>query len=306
MTPHPLLTRLVDYAGLFPPAALPLDRAAAEFAAHRARPEAGMLGRFVVPIAAADALAARLPADLDVSLAVLATPLSADATPPEAIDSLRRDLARAATLTDAHWAITADVLEIRPPDAILAAPAALARLLAAGREAAPDVRIAVEVPWAMQGDGFGDLLAAIRDAGAVLKLRTGGLTPEAFPSADALGAAIGAAHRAGVAFKATAGLHHPLPGTRGGLPMHGFLGVFGGAALVHTGALDASALPAVLGDDDPTAWHLLPDGSLAYRDLVLGGDAVAEARTVFALSVGSCSFDEPVDDLRAMGVRLAP
>ena len=44
-----LLHEVVDYAGLFPPAALPIDEAAEHYATYRASDEAWMLGRFVVP-----------------------------------------------------------------------------------------------------------------------------------------------------------------------------------------------------------------------------------------------------------------
>ncbi len=44
-----LLTEVVDYAGLFPPASLPLERAIEEFAMHGQTAEAWMLSRFVCP-----------------------------------------------------------------------------------------------------------------------------------------------------------------------------------------------------------------------------------------------------------------
>jgi len=40
---------LVDYAGLFPPAALSMPDAVAAFTAHQRHPHAWMLGRFIVP-----------------------------------------------------------------------------------------------------------------------------------------------------------------------------------------------------------------------------------------------------------------
>ncbi len=81
------------------------------------------------------------------------------------------------------------------------------------------------------------LLGAFFEAGAALKLRTGGLTADAFPTPGALAAGIAAAHAARVPFKATAGLHHPVRMYRdevGGV-MHGFLNVFGGACLLRAG-----------------------------------------------------------------------
>ena len=104
--------------------------------------------------------------------------------------------------------------------------------------------------------------------------------------------------------KLTAGLHHPLPSVRDGLPMHGFLNVVGGAALLAGGVLDAAAVRDVLAETEAAAFALLPDGSFAWRDVRLDAPAVSDARETFVLSVGSCSFDDPVDDLRAMGVTV--
>lgn len=306
MEPHPLLHCLFDYAGLFPPAALDLDTASEAFVRHRARPEAGMLARFVVPLARVEALAALLPPGLPTTLAVLATPLDPGADLATAAQSVQADVTRLAAFLDAQPAFAADALELRPPDAVLGSADALDGFLAAvDALRPPELRLAVELPWGIPAEVYAGLLGSLRDAGAALKLRTGGLTPEAFPTVETLAEALAAADEAGVAFKATAGLHHPLPSVRGGLPMHGFLNVFGGAALLHADAVDVATLPAVLAETDPAAFALGADGSFAWRDRRIDREAVADARQAFALSIGSCSFDEPVGDLRAMGVAVA-
>ena len=45
-----LLSGVVDYAGLFPPAQLPLDQAIRNYARYRQEADAWMLGRFVIPV----------------------------------------------------------------------------------------------------------------------------------------------------------------------------------------------------------------------------------------------------------------
>ena len=49
-----LLGSIVDYAGLFPPARLPLDQAVRNYLRYRSEPESWMLGRFVLPAARLD------------------------------------------------------------------------------------------------------------------------------------------------------------------------------------------------------------------------------------------------------------
>ena len=55
-----LLEGLIDYAGLYPPASLPMEAAVRNYAAYLGGPRAAWLGRFVLPAARLDAfLAAR-------------------------------------------------------------------------------------------------------------------------------------------------------------------------------------------------------------------------------------------------------
>src|SRR5262249_48230544 len=55
-----------------------------------------------------------------------------------------------------------------------------------------------------------DQLDEVRRAGSFAKMRTGGVTPEAIPSADTVAEYILACAERRLAFKATAGLHHPI------------------------------------------------------------------------------------------------
>src|SRR5215471_10308407 len=68
-----LLTHLIDYAGLFPPAALEMPEAQRNYAAYRAGEYSWMLGRFVVPAARLD--------EVDP-----AWPIAAIGTPPRHVE----------------------------------------------------------------------------------------------------------------------------------------------------------------------------------------------------------------------------
>ena len=134
-----------------------------------------------------------------------------------------------------------------------------------------------EVPLAQIQSGFA-------------KIRTANITTEAL--ADFLVEA--AARR--LPFKATAGLHHPFQSAG----MHGFVNVFVGAVLAWLG-MDRPVLRALLDDPDPRSFEFRDDG-LRWRDWRASTDQIAEARRDFAHSFGSCSFEEPVEDLRARGL----
>jgi hypothetical protein len=83
--------------------------------------------------------------------------------------------------------------------------------------------------------------------------------------------------------------------------MHGFLNLFGGAALARVHRLGERRMAKILAEDEPRAWRF-EDGVLAWRDLAATADQVRDARRVLATSIGSCSFDEPRDDLRELGL----
>lgn len=305
-----LLSGLVDYAGLFPPAALPLAPVVTTYAAARAGADAWMLGRLIVPAATLaeleahhDALAAGPP----WRLSVLGVPT--DATDADGWLAAARATVDAAADADCALGTVADRFELRVPAALARDADGLAGALADLAAALPDgAAVALEVPFATEPDTVEPAGHAVAEANArlgtspfALKLRCGGVTPDAVPPVEPLAHALTAARRAGVAVKATAGLHHPLRGMAdvGGAPMHGFVNVFGGATLAARHGLDADALAEVLDDGDAGRWRLADD--LAWRSLSASGADVASARERVALSFGSCSFDEPTDDLRALG-----
>jgi hypothetical protein len=150
------------------------------------------------------------------------------------------------------------------------------------------------------------LVSAIADARASAKVRTGGTQQEAFPSSAKLLRFISTCRKAGVPFKATAGLHHPLRSIQkltykndspSGM-MFGFLNVFLAAAFVHAGMNDGEALQ-VLEEQSPDAFRFDEQG-VQWRTHRLTNEQLRNVRGRVAMSFGSCSFREPVDDLRSM------
>ena len=137
---------------------------------------------------------------------------------------------------------------------------------------------------------------AIALAGARAKIRTGGLTPSAFPSSAEVARFLLLAAAAKVPFKATAGLHHPI---RSGA-MHGFLNVFLAAALVYTGGSEAEAVATL--DETSHECFRFDQGGVSWQSHRLSTRQIRDARHNFAIGFGSCSFNEPVADLRAIGL----
>lgn len=278
------------------------------YAADRRGPARWMLGRFVVPVARLEEFEAAaldlLPAgesDEPWRLAAIAGPDAAADPGSEPGASLARTAAfnaRHAPETGAGRAVV-DAVEWRAPDvgALGGAAAARARHL-------PATAFYAELPPGADVDAFAREAAGF---GLRLKLRTGGVTADAFPEPAAVLAFVDAAVRRGVAAKLTAGLHHALrgehaltyePGAARGT-MFGFVNVLLAAALLRAGH-SAATLAPLLTERDAAAFAF-GDDEASWRGLAVDAATVAAARAETLVGFGSCAFDEPVRELRALG-----
>ncbi|HEV8216774.1 MAG TPA: hypothetical protein VGP95_13095 [Gemmatimonadaceae bacterium] len=279
-----LLAGLVDYAGLFPPAALNMPSAVRQYADYAASDQAWMLGRFVVPAAHLDAFRDAHAALRDQPEWHLSALVGAD---------VEADIERVRSFNDAMTArARIDTIEGKATT-----DGAVARIA----DCASGFRAFVEIPVT----GFAPLLDAIRDRGLNAKVRTGGVSREMFPEPEALLAFIEHACRENVPFKATAGLHHAVRGDyrltydedspKG--PMFGFLNVFVTAAFVHAGMTDGAALALLLERDLKKIF--VSSRTIRWGDRSVTTEEIHATRDCVAVSFGSCSFLEPVNELRA-------
>jgi hypothetical protein len=281
-----LLGGVVDYAGLFPPAALDMTTAVANYAEYL-RDDAArwMLGAFVVPASRLDEFASafatvELPDGPEWPLSVLV------GTDPAA------DHARIAKLHKTY----------RVHIAAVEAKAATADAIAQTCYATGRYPLFVEIPLDPDPQM---LIAAMADLGVSAKIRTGGVTPDAFPAPEHVVRFMRRCHAARVPFKATAGLHHPLRsefrltyasdapiGT-----MYGYLNVFLAATLLPQ-LTDDEAI-ALLEERDARA-IVVGREAIRWRDHAADLATITRARSRVVTSFGSCSFREPTDELKAL------
>jgi hypothetical protein len=276
---HALFTKLVDYAGLFPPAELSMEQAVAEYATEGNGGYAWMLGRFIVQQSRVPELLDAL-GDKRFSLSVILN---------QGIDGLAQ-LERLRS-GDPRIAVHAFEIILRPGQ-IDAFPSL-------------DVPAFVEFPrdaeWEYVVPNMMEVLAH-RDLGA--KIRCGGLDAKAFPSPAEVAVFIYWACKQNVPFKATAGLHHPIRhvDAASGFHMHGFLNLLAAAALARAG-LTVDELSEVLECEDASRFHIDDRGLRFGNRHVSIAELEAMRREAF-VAYGSCSFSEPVEDLR--GLHLLP
>jgi hypothetical protein len=292
-----LLRDSIDYAGLFPPAGLDLGQAVANYASYRIDPHAWALGRFVVPAGrlaeleqALGGLLPRFPPSDRWRIAVL---LGTDPL---------RDLETIGEFNCPHVGNGAGMATVDVVEAKADSPEAVERLLS---RLPSDLQPYVEIPVTRDP---APLAAAVARSGGRLKVRTGGITLDAFPTAADLARFLRAARDAGVPFKATAGLHHPLrseyrltyePGSACGI-MFGFLNLFLATAFLGAGLEDAAA-ERLLEERDRGAFRFDGDG-VEWRGHRLDLDRIRRTRESAIISFGSCSFTEPFDDLHSLGL----
>ncbi len=302
-----LLSGVIDYAGLFPPAQLPLDQALKNYAEYRAGPDAWMLGRFVCP-------AAKL-AEL-TQIPPLSVVGRGGATNRDVAESQTKDNLDVVALHQRQPDAVIEGYELRLPlewlDISLNQRLRVAIADLAGKEAGanirPDIFLEVEYgsDWSksvMQLASYTRREAERTGLKTGLKIRCGGATAAAVPTVKDLGAALTFGVTFGLPLKFTAGLHHPLRRRDSslGVKTHGFLNVFVAGVLGHARRLDPKPLGDILEDEDPKHFRFDDDG-LSWNDICATTDEVTAARRDFVTSFGSCSFDEPREDLRALGL----
>lgn len=308
-----LLDGIIDYAGLFPPAKLPMDEAFARFVEHRSSDDGWMLARFVCPAARLDELEplieAAEPSQVQIPVAVLGRGGDTLESFLESVNQDEKELAAfSANLTDRA---VVDAFEVRLPEAGGAAVAvnqAWGRVTNNGsRSLTPYFEVSLLGEWRAR---LPAAAAAVRDTDRKagdrnrvgLKIRCGGLEASAIPEVTAVAAAIATCRATGVPLKATQGLHHPFRHHDPELDamVHGFINLFAASALAHVHDLPVRSLIEIIAETDPEAF-VVEKERLAWRDYDASADNIAEARRSVLTSFGSCSFSEPRDDLRTLG-----
>jgi hypothetical protein len=289
-----LLAESIDYAGLFPPAGVDMNTAVSNYADYRLSGDAWALGRFVVPASRLQEFEAAAAPHLDQSssspwsLSVLAGPdLETDLATVAAFGSRQSKYRRP---------LRTDSLEVKATS-----EPAITDIM---HQVPRNLKTFVELPIDKDPEM---LMGSLSQRGARAKVRTGGVTKDAFPSAPDLLRFIRIAVKSKIPFKATAGLHHPLmadyrltyadnsPVSR----MFGFLNLFLTTAFVGYGMGDNDAA-RVLEEGSPEAFSMT-EREIGWRGHSLDIAALSTTRERGMISFGSCSFTEPISDLRALG-----
>jgi hypothetical protein len=275
-----LLRGAIDYAGMFPPAGLDLEATVGKYAEYRAGGDAWALGQLVLPATKLAEFADRWPQFVEAWPISLLLGDDYDTEMRFAIDvGLRLDV------VECRPARLEDIAEIR-------------------RRMPSDGLLFVE---SLQGCALEKMVAAVADAGACAKVRTGGVVAETIPSSSTVAAFLVACAQRDVRLKATAGLHHAIRGEQrltyeqhsASARMHGFVNFFVAATVARQSA-NEDEIEKILNDSERRNFKADVDG-LQWRERRLSWEEIKEMRDGFAISFGSCSFEEPIEEMRVMG-----
>jgi hypothetical protein len=304
-----LLSGVVDYAGLFPPARLDMRPTCMNYAQYLQSDLEWMLGRLIVPVARLDEFE-QASADL-----LSKDEETADVWYISALvgDDLASDFERIFQFNERHappeQAGEGASNGLAVIDAIETKADTTDRVDAILETLPEEIDAFIEIPWDADPRGLVASIGGDTSSGAGAKIRTGHVNPQLIPPIENLARFIDTCAQAGVPFKATAGLHHPIRAEykltyepdAATATMHGYLNVFIASALAHAKRISREEIEAVLAETDPSSFTF-NDESIRWRDHELTSDQIVAARERFAGSFGSCSFDEPTGELDDLGL----
>jgi hypothetical protein len=294
-----VLDQAIDYAGMYPPASLSLPEALNSYHRHRSGAEAWMVKRMVLPVDAISKIdSGALRSGGEFRFAMIPRCEASDW-----LASLRTDLETLNFFLRECPAAVADVLEILLPP--VSNTGELEKLLrsATGQLVghAAFFEVVTGPDFLRRFEGAAEAVAAFSGHNCGLKLRTGGTTADLYPAPSTVARALVIARDHGVPIKFTAGLHHPIRhwnksvGTR----MHGFINILMAGLLAHHHGLSPERVSSILEEEEPSNFSFT-EQTADWRDLALPIEAIPKWRER-VVSFGSCSVDEPKEDLERMG-----
>lgn len=285
-----LLSEIVDYAGLFPPSQLPMKQAVENYAEYLNGEHRWMLGRFICPVSRLEEFGENAGKFMDGENVWRLSALAGE--------SLAEDLQKIEEFNAAHAGQAAiDTLEIKTADP--------EEIYAAKKLLPGNLTTYFEIPLKLRINEF---VAAVAISRLRAKVRTGGVTQDAFPPVDEIVKFLRVCIAANVPFKATAGLHHPLRCQRALTyeenaaqgTMHGFLNVFLAAAFLRQN-LNAPFINRLTTEREASQFEFDDEG-VSWQGNRVELAQIRLMRERNAVSFGSCSFIEPVEDLQQIGL----
>ena len=314
---YPFQFKTIDYAGLFPPAALPLDEAIKNYASYRDQPENWMLSRFIIPSRKLEELEPYkelFSNNPPYQFSVLGGTTSTTNEFKKNLDTVIVDISRFEAAMEKN-SVSVEALELKIPvlqDILFVLNIISDAINKYETEKSLEIYLEFNLSQKHNDDlklilrhvkefNFNNKNKKIKFIG--YKVRTGGMEAKNFPSLDKLASIIFECNNFGVQLKATAGLHHPV--RRYDITvqthMYGFINVIGACVLASLHKLDFNTIYEILSEENPENFKFL-DQKFNWKNFEATKEQIEFSRGKFFTSFGSCSFDEPRTDLESLGL----
>lgn len=302
------LENLIDYAGLFPPANLSLTEAVTNYASYINSEDDWMLGPFVLPVTRINEIHVYENLFSSQKPLLLSIVGRKSESEQEFVAQLKEDFAQINSfmLNSVQW-LRIDAFEAALPPIV----PNIKFLESISAEAAKlEMKVFCEVPLLKNQDWKKELTSTLDQIASFninkknklgVKLRTGGIQAEMFPSAEQVAFVLGLCRERNLALKFTAGLHHPIRMFRNEVntKMHGFLNIFLGGMLAYSNNLEEETIVEILSDENKAHFSISPD-RLSWRNFSITSQEIKVLRKSSLCSFGSCSFVEPRDEFEEL------
>ena len=295
------LDKLIDYAGLFPPAKLEIQPSLKNYAEHIHSTDRWIMSQFIIPVSRLHAI----PSDVMEKYSEV-FPLSLSLISPDICNEID---------------IATQILEKYENLTIFTGHESRISVLSTFSQHLLDIHqlrknqnldfvsfyeVEPSDNWVSQMNEAVSKISIFNaeyETNIGFKLRCGGVEAYMFPSAEDIAHAILACREAGVPMKFTAGLHHPVRHYSESVKtkMYGFFNIFIGGMIAHKFSLGIDTIITALLDDNPENFTFDENG-LSWKKYSISNFEIQKYRQESFISYGSCSFDEPREDLQKLGL----
>jgi len=298
---HHFLYKLIDYAGLFPPAKLEIEPSLKNYAEYIKSTDKWMMSQFIIPVSRLDEIPTGLMKKYSENFPLRLSLISGDICNDIATVNKFIKMNNNSTIFTGYESRISDLAMFSQN---------LLDVQKLGQDQNLNFESFYEVSpndsWINQMNEVVSIISAFNaryEAGVGFKLRCGGVEANMFPPADNIAQAILACRDASVSMKFTAGLHHPVRHYSESVKtkMYGFFNIFIGGMIADKFNLEADALTTILLDENPENFTF-DDNGLHWKTYSISSLEIQNYRQEAFISFGSCSFNEPREDLQQLGL----
>ena len=295
------LQKLIDYAGLFPPADLEIKTSLENYAKYIQSKDKWMMSKFIVPVSSLNDITYNIIKMFSEKYPIILSIISNDIY--NDIESIKK-FSQINSKTIIFSTYESQVLDISRFSTNLLDIYKLSER--EGLRLESFYEILSDDNWVSKMNETVSIISKFNTeckTNIGFKLRCGGVKSHMFPVVENIGHAIIACRDANVPMKFTAGLHHPVSRYSESVKtkMYGFLNIFVGGMIAHKFNLKNEQLKEILLDENPKNFIFDTNG-LHWKSYSISNIEIAKYRKESFISYGSCSFNEPREDLKKLGL----